>query len=745
MMLLRALCLLLLFTDLQTALADPPTAGSQAQYAGLPPGAKLDPERVLAARYAPSSAPTASANLVNPTPPAVTPPAGGITYVVVDSAAGAPAVQEAVPLTFGQVFARGGFKPAETLVGKLADGSTVPLQVDVKARHADGSVRHAVISAVLPRLKAGAAQPMALVKGALPATSVSTAAITPAALLKAGFSASVSATINGECYSASADRLLARQPTTMWLTGPIAREWLVDAPLANAQGVVHPHLAAHFAIRWYPGAGKARVDVTVENDWAYEPGPQNLTYDAEVSVGGKTVYTKAGLTHLHHARWRKLSWWGAAPSLNVRHNSEYLIRTLALPNYDRSVVIDPASLAALQSQWSGPRTEPMGVGLAMPAMPTTGGRPDIGLLPSWAAMYLLSMDPRAQQATLGTADLAGSWSIHYRDKRTGRPVSLLDYPFMTILGRPSDTRNPATGKFEAFPSCAAPGACDTPYKHDIPHQPSFAYLPYLVTGDYYHLEELQFWAMYDVFSSNPGYRQHAKGLLQAEQVRGQAWALRTLGEAAYITPDDHPLKKHFVQLLDSNLDWYNATYTGNRSGNALGVLVNGYALGYLDRTGLAPWQDDFFTSAVGHVWELGFDKARPLLEWKARFPIGRMVGPGVCWIEASMYAMKVRDSAASLVYETIGEAYRASHKPEFLALPCAGPEMAAALKLSAGEMPGYSSAASGFPSNMQPALAYAADVGGEAGRKAWAQFMARSVKPNYGLGPQFAIVPRTPK
>jgi hypothetical protein len=49
---------------------------------------------------------------------------------------------------------------------------------------------------------------------------------------------------------------------------------------------------------------------------------------------------------------------------------------------------------------------------------------------------------------------------------------------------------------------------------------------------------------------------------------------------------------------------------------------------------------------------------------------------------------------------------------------------------------------SGYPSNLQPALAYAADVLGDAGKKAWAQFMARSVKPNYGTGPQFAIVPR---
>jgi hypothetical protein len=111
-------------------------------------------------------------------------------------------------------------------------------------------------------------------------------------------------------------------------------------------------------------------------------------------------------------------------------------------------------------------------------------------------------------------------------------------------------------------------------------------------------------------------------------------------------------------------------------------------------------------------------------------------------VDGAIYAMKVRDSAASPIYGSIGEAYRASHKPEFLALPCGSPAMAAALKLAVGEMPGYSSAASGFPSNMQPALAYAAEVTGEAGKKAWTRFMARSVKPNYSTAPQFAIVPR---
>jgi hypothetical protein len=88
------------------------------------------------------------------------------------------------------------------------------------------------------------------------------------------------------------------------------------------------------------------------------------------------------------------------------------------------------------------------------------------------------------------------------------------------------------------------------------------------------------------------------------------------------------------------------------------------------------------------------------------------------------------------------QVYEATQKPEIAAMPCAGDEMARALKLKAGEMTGYSPSDTGFPSNMQPALAYAADVGGKAGRDAWQRFMARSVKPDYSSAPQFAIVPR---
>ncbi|VXB39340.1 hypothetical protein [Massilia sp. 9I] len=705
------------------------------QATGLPAGGGLDARKVVESRYGAMSVAGTTQRIE-----------GALATVMIDNSAGGPA-GESVPVTFGQVFAPGVLARDKKLQGATANGATLPLQVDVKALHPDGSVRNAVVSSVVPRPEKG--KPFALGIVEKPSSLLGSigdalggAASALPDLAAIGTGASVSLTLDGKRYTATLDRRTALRPAT-WLAGPVANEWHVEAPLRTAAGETHPHLNVRFALRSYSGMPRARVDVTVENNWTYEPAPRNFTYDAEITLNGAPVYTRAALTHYHHARWRKLFWAGGDPGVEVRANMQDLIASRAVPNYDPSVLVAESTLAALDARWQGPRTEPMGTGEAHPAMPTTGGRADIGLLPAWTAMYILSSDTRARKVMLGTADLAGSYSAHYRDKRTGRPVSLLDYPYMTLTGTPGDTYNPATGKQELFPACAAPDACRSPNIDDVSHQPSLAYVPYLLTGDYYYLEELQFWAMYNVFNSNPGYRQNRKGLMSPEQVRGQAWALRTLAHAAWITPDSHPLKQHFLQILDSNLDWYNATYPHNPQANRLHIIVNGYALGYNEGTGMAPWMDDFFTSAMGHIAELGFAKAEPILAWKANFPVERMGGTGVCWIDAGIYTMKVRDSAAAPFYDTIAQAYAASHKPEFLTLPCAGPEMAAALGLAVGEMTGYARSEVGYPSAMQPALAYAVGATGERGRSAWERFMARPVKPDYGtMGPQFAIVPR---
>ncbi|HEX8477654.1 MAG TPA: hypothetical protein VF663_04940 [Telluria sp.] len=622
--------------------------------------------------------------------------------------------QTNVPVTFGQVFAVGDLKKSDSLVGTL-DGAAVPLQVDVKATHADGSVRHAIISAIVPKLAAGKTGTMSLSAGG----NVLQVSGNAGELTNAGFTASVSAIIAGVKYSASADQLLKSGAKATWLAGPVANEWHVSAPLVTAAGVAHPHLTARFAIRYYTTVQKARVDVTIENAWAYEPGPKNFTYDADVTIGGKSVYNKAGLTHFHHARWRKVFWYGAAPAVNVQSNVPYLISSRAVPNYDQSTKPAEKVLASMRRA-----VDPMGIGMATAYMPNTGAHDDIGILPAWQAAYVLSMDVRARDATLATADGAGTWSMHYRDRKTDRPVTLKDHPRMTIVGRTSDAGN------DAFPAPA--GDVSTPYTHDIPHQPSLAYLPYLLTGDHFYLEELQFWAMYDAFASNPNYRGAADGLVIPEQLRGQAWALRTLAQAAAVTPDADPLKAELLRITNSNLAWYNANYSQNPAANKLGVMTHYYSMHYDTGTQVAPWMDDFFTSVVGYAADLGFDAAKPLLTWKAQFPVGRMVGAGVCWIDGAPYDYSVRATATSPIYSTFAQAYTQTF----------GAARSAAACPPKGDMGNISDGYMGYPSNMQPGLAYAVDGNVPGAKAAWTLFANRTVKPDYSLGQQFNIVPR---
>ena len=696
-----------------------------------------------------------------------------VTKVELVNSSAANEAQTNIPITFGQVFRPGEIAKAEGVFLSLEDGTGIPFQLDVKARHPDGSLRHGIFSISLPQLAAGKSAVVMLSRTttatpASPATS-------PAALLGAGFTASVNLNIGGTLYTASADALLRAGKYTTWLSGPVANEWLVSAPLKTLDGIEHPHLAARFAIRSYTGINKARVDVTIENDWAYENAPRNFTYDAEILVGGKPVYAKTGLTHFHHARWRKVFWWGAAPEVNVKQDILHLIASKALPNYDTSITISSSALSSLEQRWASKDTGPMGPGIVTPAMPMVGGRPDIGPLPQWAAMYLLSMDSRAEKVTLGVGDLAGSWPIHYRDKKTGRPVSLIDYPYMTLLGHPGDTVNPATGKSEMFPACG--GDCSTtPYNYnpDGNHQPSMAYLPYLVTGDYYYLEELQFWANWNMVQANPYYRDFAKGLTKWNEIRGQAWTLRTLGQVAYITPDNDPMKQYFVDRVKYNLDFYNSTYTTGNS-NRLGVIDGSgtyafspiaYTTASGTRTGLAPWMDDFFTWSVGYLAELGFADATPLLAWKAKFPVGRMTAPGYCWIDGATYALAVRSGSSSPLYSTFADAYQATMRnadgtpmvnstgARYLDQPCGSQAQADwrtqkdrdananRIPWTAGEMTGYASFTEGYPSNMQPALAVAATSGIPNAQTAWNIFINRSIKPDYSGEPQWAIVPR---
>ena len=661
-----------------------------------------------------------------PTPPAPTPvppplPPKAITSLRIQSTG--DKVQANVPFTVGQVFAPGDLAAGKALIGLLPEG-TMSLQLDVKAAHPDGSVRHAIVSGIVPRV-----EPDGYVIIDLAAAEQKEDGNGRKLMVLA----KVELTVDGVTYTADNGESKERR----WMSGRIVTELHASQPLRDSKGNAHPHLHARFATRCYDSE-RTRLDVIVANEWAYEPGPRNFTYDLRITVGDNVVHEQKGLTHYHHAHSRYLFWHGEEPQINVIHDWPYLDSTKVLPHYDPSIVVPEKTLADWQKKWDKSGKGPMQVGLPQKGMGGTGGRPEIAIVPAWTVLWLLTGDKRMRDMTLGTADGAGSWSSHYRDRETDQPISLIDYPYMTIYGRSTDTKNPATKKYEAFPALVK-GHDKTPYSHDSAHQPGFSFVPYLLTGDHYHLEELQFWAMWCAFNTNPGYRKNVQGLVWRQQVRGIAWSLRTIAQAAWVTPDSDRLKKHFEQIVKSN---FATSVNPVQWVNPFGAYVGSGAVIYQGNTAIAPFQDDHLTSVLGYVVDLGFTCAEPMLEAKAKFPIQRLVGEGTNWRAAVNYTWPIKESPEGRAFETIGESYKALYGKLEKSADKDDKYSLQRLNSEGMDLSGYPTSTEGFPANLQPAIAAAARFG-QQGAAAWKQFMAREPKPNYGTGPQFAIVPRS--
>lgn len=425
-------------------------------------------------------------------------------------------------------------------------------------------------------------------------------------------------------------------PAATWLGGPLAVEHDYLVPLkAEKGGASHPHLAVRLHWRTYPHSGADRIDTIVENDWAYVPGPQNWTYAVAIYRDGTEVYRRASVTHYHHARWHSLVWSTGRTEPDIRHDTHYLLRSGIVPHYGERLSIPENVIADQLSAVNKSDTRPMGTATVTPYMPMTGARADIGPLPQWAVLYLLTMDPRQRAVLFANADAGASIPMHYRDGLTDQPATLKEHPGMTTqFGKPSAK--------DAFPRLSNNV---TPWTPEVAHHPSLFFVPYLMTGDLFYLEEQLFWTNWIIASVDPNFRLGGTGLLKANQLRAQAWSLRTLGEAAAITPDSHQQKTYLNAILANNLDWYIDRYPRNRDTAAVSPL-SAIDLGEaMFKAGQAsPWQQDFLFLAVGHLAELGVPKAEEFARWLAKFTVGRWINDasGFCHRMAPAYYINIR-------------------------------------------------------------------------------------------------------
>ncbi len=413
--------------------------------------------------------------------------------------------------TFGLALPQGAARDAVS-VGTLAT------QTDVKTRWPDGSIKFAVVSSRVSADGAYAMTPSAAATGhAKPAW--------PAA--------SVEMVIGPGRWVASLPATVA----DLWLNGPLVTEGrAMVAPKMN--GTEHPFFRVLYDVRTYAD-GVTRLDVTVENTLDHALAA-NVRYNVAITLNGQQVFRRDAVDHNYLARWRHVAWSRDAES-EVTPDFTPFIRANALPAYLPTVDGPQRSIA-------GPRFEILKTGELTLPMNAHGGRPEIAPYPDWTAQYLVHKRQDQRAYMLRHGELAGSFGIHIKEPDGRRLISIDEHPNFWLDRRADPDGKPKQGLTRGLAESG-----------ENAHQPSLAFVPYLVTGDRFFLDEMKYWANFCLLwtfqDSHSNQRGGSEGLLAPNEVRGIAWALRNLADAAAYVPDNDEMQAYFRQKVVNNLAW----------------------------------------------------------------------------------------------------------------------------------------------------------------------------------------------
>lgn len=675
---------------------------------------------------------TTGGTVTSPTPTPTPVPVGPFACATdaitcVEVTATASVTQASVPVTFGQPFRAGDWQhTTQGLVAKV-DGVAVPLQTDEISSHRDGSARFAVLSAQLNNLQPGQSKIINLYTGTKTTS-------TPNVPANPDWNLELEAQVfdaNGNVVAtlvAQPQAQLAAQISSgsgRRLAGAVATEYTVALPFKDkATGTQHPHLTARLHTRLVDGGQRIRTDVVMENTRTWTANPGNITYSFAVKRNGSTIYTQPKFTHYHHARWHKVLWTGASaePQARVRHNMPYFMASKAVANYNLALTIPEPVIAGMVEKFNQAKSAQADLGpmanLMMNAyFPTTGGRPEIGPLPKWAAMYLLTQDTRLLQILLDQAGAAAAAPIHYRDEGTDRALDLDRYPRVSTWLGTSEPALPALVNGSTI------------WSVDTAHQGSYSYLPYLLTGDAFYQDEIIFWGGWNLTAMSPGYRNFGQGLLWEDQVRGHAWTLRALGEVSRALPDSHPMKGYFNQRLSTNLEWFYQNWVLNPDRTRVPPTNTPISPYGLDIT--VPWQNDFLAITLSLHAENSEPRALELIQWMSGFGVGRFLAEtqGFCLAKAAAYNIKLKDANGTFV-----SGWSQLAQLNFPGMDCSVPVT----------YDGYPSWAAGYAANARAMLAATSSIGIANARQAYDLWRSKTTEmdPDFLNDPTWAIVPR---
>ncbi len=544
---------------------------------------------------------------------------------------------------FGEVFRRGALPRGRSLVARLG-GPVRPVQADVKTRYPDGSARFAVLTLRMPALASATARVGMLARAPVGAAVAApldlVAALTHHRLsLRFAFRHADGTTTRGTIRPLPAlIALLKTGNASFWRRGPLVSEARIIVPVVRAFRLVFDISA--------DAAGGFGVDITFANDIAMGRRGTTLRYGVAIAIGGKILAHEDRITQYQYQDWRIALGTAHIVPGQIIHDIAYLESTGAVATYDLKHGIAASLLAREARTMAAPGwSRPLAADGVSQYMPATGGRDDIGPTTMANAAWLISQSVTAARYALGQADAAAAIPWHFYYPKSGEFLTTADIP--NIWTEPGAHINGVT----VLTQLARPVGGWTP---DISHQPDLSFIPYLLTGRRADLDELNAQATWTITGFWPSAMARNNGagwVVQGNQVRGSAWALREIVEAAFANPDGSTMKRYFAKIAASNFHYlldHIPTWT-KAEGEASGWLPEDWGTA----PDLAPWQQDYFASTIVAAARMDVPGARRVLAWEANYLVGRVLPhPGWNRRDGVAYALITYDRRFNAFYPT---------------------------------------------------------------------------------------------
>lgn len=527
----------------------------------------------------------------------------GVTFSIISATGGTD-----LPFSFGHVFKEGDVPTGSYVDADLTDWQAIPTSF-----WPDGSWRHAIIAG-RATCTANVAKVITFTLGAPRLGTLSHTL--PSCSVQAG-----NETIT------LANSTLHREVCA----GPVMVQRLYRASVPNAA-----HLTVYFEVRFFKG-GAVEIHPWVENAFLFGPTFVADTRTWTVTVGSTQVFSMSLTSKVHTrislidnrpAGYKHWSYWAGIsdPQIEPVHNTDYMMLSKMVPNYGWTT--SETTLAAMASE-ANRDYWPMRVGNVDPNMPTPGHSGYVGKLPPWAAKYVASNgDVRAYRSVLMNGLAAGSWPTHARDGSTLEPLKFSTYPDIWANHSNSAKRPPALPGAGGTPPTAYggsytytngtytynPSATSNPLRPDVSHVPTLAYLPWLLTGRWFYMDEQLMWITFGYNTMSYVTRELANCVqVSISTPRSRARFLRLVAQCLAVLPSSHTCFPDLLNVWEKNMLAYNERLiTGTRDTgrfiNNLGITGHyssqGVEAGGIDGSppGSGYVESAYFPGRTGGYW-----------------------------------------------------------------------------------------------------------------------------------------------